>query len=132
MNGPATAARETSMSPMAVSSPGRSTAHFGEKQVALRSPGSDNAEASGPVSLTREVIPQSGFRSVEAGFALAKGPRGGERERSSSEGAPAQTPSPVAPLSMAPPALDINAVADKVYQALVRRHRFEQERRGLY
>jgi hypothetical protein len=34
--------------------------------------------------------------------------------------------------SAAPPPLDINAVADRVYQVLQRRHRFERERSGLY
>jgi hypothetical protein len=32
----------------------------------------------------------------------------------------------------APPPLDINAVAEKVYQTLQRRLQFERERRGLY
>jgi hypothetical protein len=39
---------------------------------------------------------------------------------------------PPAPLPAPPPPLDINAVADKVYQALQRRRQFERERRGLY
>jgi hypothetical protein len=39
---------------------------------------------------------------------------------------------PPAPLPAAPPPLDINAVADKVYQVLQRRHQLERERRGLY
>lgn len=34
--------------------------------------------------------------------------------------------------SLAPPQLDINAVADKVYQMLQRRQQLERERRGLY
>jgi hypothetical protein len=34
--------------------------------------------------------------------------------------------------SAAPPPLDIDAVADRVYQVLQRRHRLERERRGLY
>jgi hypothetical protein len=46
--------------------------------------------------------------------------------RSTSERKP-QTPVPAAP-----PPLDINAVADKVYQALQRRFQFERERRGIY
>ncbi len=37
-------------------------------------------------------------------------------------------PAPAPP----PPPLDINAVADKVYQTLQRRHQLERERRGLY
>jgi len=43
--------------------------------------------------------------------------------------APNATPAP-APVS--PPQLDINAVADKVWQTLQRRQRLERERRGLY
>jgi hypothetical protein len=39
---------------------------------------------------------------------------------------------PQTPPSAAPPPLDINAVADKVYQTLQRRHQLERERRGLY
>ena len=39
---------------------------------------------------------------------------------------------PLPPVPAAPPPLDINAVADKVYQALQRRHQLERERRGLY
>src|SRR5262245_10184659 len=37
-----------------------------------------------------------------------------------------------APAPASPPQLDINAVADKVWQALQRRQRLERERRGLY
>ena len=36
------------------------------------------------------------------------------------------------PVPAAPPPLDINAVADKVYHALQRRFQLERERRGLY
>ena len=43
--------------------------------------------------------------------------------------ASSKTPTPPA---AAPPPLDINAVADKVYQVLQRRHQLERERRGLY
>jgi hypothetical protein len=39
---------------------------------------------------------------------------------------------PPAPPSAAPPTLDINALADRVYQTLQRRHQLERERRGLY
>ncbi len=39
---------------------------------------------------------------------------------------------PQAPVPAAPPPLDINAVADKVYHALQRRFQLERERRGLY
>ncbi len=45
------------------------------------------------------------------------------------------TPSSSGPASHSPPQrdhLDINAVADQVYQKLQRRQQFEQERRGLY
>lgn len=43
------------------------------------------------------------------------------------------SPPPV-PVTASPPTpqLDINAVADKVYQTLMRRQQFERERRGLY
>jgi hypothetical protein len=40
--------------------------------------------------------------------------------------------SPAAPTLPLPPPLDINAVADKVYQTLQRRQQVERERRGLY
>ena len=43
-----------------------------------------------------------------------------------------QLPKPQPPVPAAPPPLDINAVADKVYQVLQRRHQLERERRGLY
>jgi len=36
------------------------------------------------------------------------------------------------PIPVPAPPLDINAVADKVYQTLVRRQQAERERRGLY
>lgn len=36
------------------------------------------------------------------------------------------------PIPAPPPQLDINAVADKVYQTLLRRQQVERERRGLY
>jgi hypothetical protein len=39
---------------------------------------------------------------------------------------------PQPPMPAAPPPLDINAVADRVYQVLQRRHQLERERRGLY
>jgi hypothetical protein len=39
---------------------------------------------------------------------------------------------PQPPVPAAPPPLDINAVAEKVYQTLQRRLQFERERRGLY
>ena len=39
---------------------------------------------------------------------------------------------PQPPVPAAPPPLDINAVADKVYHALERRFQLERERRGLY
>jgi hypothetical protein len=42
------------------------------------------------------------------------------------------TPSAPAPSAPPAPQLDINAVADKVYQTLVRRQQFERERKGLY
>jgi hypothetical protein len=41
-------------------------------------------------------------------------------------------PKAQAPAPATPPPLDINAVVDKVYQALQRRHQLERERRGLY
>jgi len=41
-------------------------------------------------------------------------------------------PKAAAPLPVNPPPLDINAVVDKVFQALRRRHQLERERRGLY
>ena len=44
----------------------------------------------------------------------------------------AEKPKEPAPISATPPPLDIDAVANKVYQTLQRRHRLEQERRGLY
>jgi hypothetical protein len=50
-----------------------------------------------------------------------------EGGRSTSEAPRAQALPPAAP-----PQLDINAVADKVYQVLQRRHQLERERRGLY
>ena len=50
-----------------------------------------------------------------------------EGKRSTIEMSKPQPPAPAAP-----PPLDINAVADKVYQALQRRHQLERERRGLY
>jgi hypothetical protein len=53
--------------------------------------------------------------------------RAAEGGRSTSEAPRAQALPPTAP-----PPLDINAVADKVYQALQRRHQLERERRGLY
>jgi hypothetical protein len=43
--------------------------------------------------------------------------------------APEEGP-PAAPAS--PPALNIDAIADRVYQTLQRRQQFERERRGLY
>jgi hypothetical protein len=51
-----------------------------------------------------------------------------EGGRSTVEVPKAPTPPPAAP----PPPLDINFVADKVYQTLQRRHQLERERRGLY
>jgi hypothetical protein len=66
--------------------------------------------------------------------ASTNSPRGSERGYFPDERAQVPAPSPVAPPSPTapPPPLDINSVADKVYQALVRRHRFERERRGLF
>ena len=57
-----------------------------------------------------------------------------EEARPAVESAKTPGPSPALPppLPAAPPPLDINALADKVYQTLVRRQQFEQERRGLY
>ena len=53
--------------------------------------------------------------------------------------APADPPTPPTvveePRRAAPdgaPALDIDALADKIYQTLQRRQQFERERRGLY
>ena len=43
----------------------------------------------------------------------------------------AEVPKGPPPVPPQPP-LDINSVADKVYQTLVRRQQFERERRGLY
>ncbi len=51
-----------------------------------------------------------------------------EGGRSTVEVPKAPTPAPAAP----PPPLDINVLADKVYQTLQRRHQLERERRGLY
>jgi hypothetical protein len=68
-------------------------------------------------------------------LASTNSPRGTERGYFPGERAQVPAPSPVAtplPTAPPPPPLDINAVADKVYQALVRRHRFERERRGLF
>jgi hypothetical protein len=48
--------------------------------------------------------------------------------RAGSTGEAPKAPAP----SATPPPLDINAVADKVYQVLQRRHQFERERSGLY
>ena len=43
-----------------------------------------------------------------------------------------EVPKGPTPVPAAPAPLDINAVADKVYQTLQRRHQLERERRGLY
>ncbi len=63
-------------------------------------------------------------------------PKGGEQE---DERRPAGTEersdggdAAGAPAASPPPPLDINAVTERVYQLLVRRQRFERERRGLY
>src|SRR5262249_52040020 len=50
-------------------------------------------------------------------------------ERPTTAATPLQPPAPAAP---SPPALDINAISEKVYDRLLRRQRLERERRGLY
>jgi hypothetical protein len=42
------------------------------------------------------------------------------------------TPPMPVPAALPTPQLDVNAIADKVYQKLQRRHQLERERRGLY
>ena len=49
--------------------------------------------------------------------------------RQTTAAAPLPPPAPAAP---SPPALDINAISEKVYDRLLRRQRLERERRGLY
>jgi len=50
----------------------------------------------------------------------------------SQPGAGPATSPPAAPASPPAPPLDLNAVADQVYQKLIRRQQLERERRGLY
>jgi len=52
-------------------------------------------------------------------------------KRSAASATPAPSPASPTPPATAP-AVDINAVADKVYQTLMRRRQFERERKGLY
>ena len=126
--------RGTSTPALAVSDLARNTNFSSEKQSSLRPLGVDNTEASGPTNLTREIVPNPAFRGVEMVAASTNSPRVTERGYFPGERAQVPAPSPVAPPlpTAPPPPLDINSVADKVYQALVRRHRFERERRGLF
>lgn len=52
-----------------------------------------------------------------------------QAERQTTATAPLQ---PAAPAAPSPPALDINAISEKVYHRLLRRQQLERERRGLY
>ena len=56
----------------------------------------------------------------------------GDQRRSADERDRATSNTPASPPVPPAPQLDINAVADKVYQTLLRRQQFERERKGFY
>jgi hypothetical protein len=89
------------------------------------------AEIPGPPALSTVTLPEVQIRLLRpdepASATQSSGNNVGTGGRST-----IQLPKPQPPVPAAPPPLDINAVADKVYQALQRRHQLERERRGLY
>jgi hypothetical protein len=92
---------------------------------------SRHAEISGPPALPPVTVPGVQIRLLRSD----EPPRATQPSGSKvAEGSPSilQLPKAQPPAPAPPPPLDINAVADKVYQALRRRHQFERERRGLY
>ena len=124
-----------SASPVAVPAP-----VFGSNVEAASLTGSDQVNMSEPAGVIERLINQTvapvalpGIQlrllTPDAAEAASKAstpntPQGGRST--------AEKPKEPAPISATPPPLDIDAVANKVYQTLQRRHRLEQERRGLY
>jgi hypothetical protein len=90
-------------------------------QVEISEPPAASAPAALPGLRIRLLKPDESPLATERATSDSTG-----RARSTGEAARAPAP------SAAPPPLDINAVADKVYQVLQRRHQFERERSGLY
>lgn len=101
----------------------------GPEPVSLPRP--PQAKIPGPLALSTVTLPEVQIRLLRrdepASATQSSGNNVGTGGRST-----IQLPKPQPPVPAAPPPLDINAVADKVYQALQRRHQLERERRGLY
>ena len=91
---------------------------------------SRQAEIPEPVASLSMALPGVQIRLLKPGESASTTPPSGNNV--AGRPSPIEIPKPQPPMPAAPPPLDINAVADKVYRALQRRFQFERERRGLY
>jgi len=105
-------------------------------QRALPAPSETNNALHELIESVTTPVPMPGLKvrlfspSVEPQATFARLPRspGEEQQRESKPEVPAASQHPPA----GEPRIDINAVADKVYETLTRRQQFERERKGLY
>lgn len=93
---------------------------------------SRRAEVPEPAAIPPMALPGVQIRLLKPGESASTTPPSGKNvaEGGGRSAIDISKPQPLVPA--APPPLDINAVVDKVFQALRRRHQLERERRGLY
>jgi len=115
--------------PLAKSAQEKALATSSERSVAFTEPGSpvdrlfDRLVESSPTGgLELKLVSPAADAAVSHRPVIA-------RAETRTENAPATAPNPGLSTQ---PKIDINAIADKVYQTLQRRQQFERERRGLY
>jgi hypothetical protein len=92
---------------------------------------SRRAEVPKPAAIPPMALPGVQIRLLKPDESASTTPPSGKNVAEAGRSA-IDISKPKAPMPSAPPPLDINAVADKVYQTLQRRLQFERERRGLY
>ncbi len=103
------------------------------------SAGAPQGETPEPPAVIERLIERTVFPMAMPGLQIrpvrpdASAPATQRSANDTPEGRRSTMETPKGPASAPPPPpLDINAVADKVYQTLQRRHQLERERRGLY
>jgi hypothetical protein len=89
------------------------------------------AEVPEPAAIPPIVLPGVQIRLLKPDESASTTPPSGNNRAEGGRSA-IEISKPKPPVPAAPPPLDINAVADKVYQTLQRRFQLERERRGLY
>ena len=93
---------------------------------------SRRAEVLEPAAIPPMALPGVQIRLLRPDESASTTPPSGKNVAEGAGRSALDISKPQPPVPAAPPPLDINAVADKVFQVLRRRHQLERERRGLY